>query len=165
MYNSKCIISKCIFCYEVQSLIYIYPTPPWQAWCGTRSIFKQSLTGIKPRSPGSLANILTTMLIYTYIYIYIYIITIIRHPCSIEYIGSLSHYPFLLSIALGKSPRWHPVSAQNWWMKIFAGRPTLMCPCIGVRKRTSLMNYSLLLQQCPECFACFIWMVCEKEGK
>ena len=29
---------------------------------------------------------------------------------------TLSHHPSLLTISLGKSFRWHPMSAQSWWM-------------------------------------------------
>ena len=33
----------------------------------------------------------------------------------------------------------------------FAGQPTLVCLYVGVRRKTSLMSLSLLLQQCPPC--------------
>ena len=34
---------------------------------------------------------------------------------------------------------------------IFAGRPTLVCPYVGVHRRMSLIISSLLPQQCPTC--------------
>ena len=69
----------------------------------------------------------------------------------------LSHLS-LLVIAFGKSFRGHPLFAQNRWMKVFAGRPTLVHPC--VQRRTSFMRLSLLVQQCPVCLARFTWMSC-----
>ena len=50
-------------------------------------------------------------------------------------------------------------------MYVFACQPTLVCSCVGVRKRTSLMSLSLLLQQRLEYFVSLTWMVCEMEGK
>ena len=37
-------------------------------------------------------------------------------------------------------------------------------PCEGVHKRKLLMNSSLLLQQCPACLVCLIWIVCKIGG-
>ena len=37
--------------------------------------------------------------------------------------------------------------------------------CEGVHKRKSLMSLFLLLQQCPACLVCLIWMVLEMGGK
>ena len=42
-----------------------------------------------------------------------------------------------------------------------AGQSILVCPGVGVYKRTSLRSLSLLLQQCP---ACLTWMVREMGG-
>ena len=74
---------------------------------------------------------------------------------------TLSRHPSFLGITLGKSSRWLSVSAQNWWMQIFACQPTLMCICVGVYWRMSLMSSSLLHQQCPACLAHLTWMVCK----
>ena len=60
-----------------------------------------------------------------YIYIYIYI-----SSSSLK----LSHHPSLSSIVLSC---------------ILSPQYTLVYPCVGVHKRTSLMNSFLLLQQCP----------------
>ena len=43
--------------------------------------------------------------------------------------------------------------------KSFAGQPTLVCPCVGVHKRMSLISSSLLIQQCPA-FVDLTRMVC-----
>ena len=40
-----------------------------------------------------------------------------------------------------------------------------MCPCVGVHRRISLMNLSLLLQQFPAYFVCLTWMVYEMGGR
>ena len=57
-----------------------------------------------------------------------------------------SVYPFLLSIAPGSSSNLYLYRAV---VTVLAGRPTLARLCEGVQ--TSLMNSSLLLQQCPAC--------------
>ena len=44
------------------------------------------------------------------------------------------------------------------------GRPTLASQCKGVRRGTSLMKSSPLLQQCPACLVRLIWMVFEMGG-
>ena len=44
-------------------------------------------------------------------------------------------------------------------------RPTLAYPWKGLRKRTSLMTSSLLLQQCPTCLVRLIWKVLGMGGK
>ena len=44
-------------------------------------------------------------------------------------------------------------------MNVFAGRPTLACPCAGFHRRTSLMSSSLLLQMCPACLVRLTRMV------
>ena len=45
----------------------------------------------------------------------------------------------LFAITLERSCRWHPVSAQSWLMYVFAGWPTLVCPCVGVHWRMLLI--------------------------
>ena len=52
---------------------------------------------------------------------------------------------------------------QSWSMYVFAGRPTLACPCASFHRRTSLMSLSLLLQQCPVCLVRLtrmVWVIC-----
>ena len=49
-------------------------------------------------------------------------------------------------------------------MYALAGRPTLVCPRVGVHKRRSLMSSSLLFYQRPVDLACFTWMVFEMGG-
>ena len=78
---------------------------------------------------------------------------------------SLSHYKSLSAIFLSKFLRWHLVSLQCWWMQVFAGQLTLVCPCLRVHWRILLMSLSLFLQQCPTYLAHLSWMVCEMKGK
>ena len=49
----------------------------------------------------------------------------------------LSHHLSLLAIPFGKSYRQQPVSALSWWIYIFAGQQTLVCPYVGVHRRIS----------------------------
>ena len=42
---------------------------------------------------------------------------------------TLSRHPSQSTIAQDGSSRRNPMSAQNWWMYVFAGRPILMNPC------------------------------------
>ena len=64
------------------------------------------------------------------------------------------------SITPDRSSRLHPVSAQSRSMFVFDGRPTLVCPCVGVLKRKS----SFLLQQCLACLVHLTWIACEMIG-
>ena len=57
------------------------------------------------------------------------------------------------------------VSAQSWWMYVFATRTTLVCPCVGVHRKASLINSSLLLKQYPEYLSRLSWMVSEMGAK
>ena len=41
----------------------------------------------------------------------------------------LSHHPSLLAIALGMSSRQYPICTHSWWIWVFAGQSTLVCPC------------------------------------
>ena len=63
--------------------------------------------------------------------------------------SSLTHFCLssLLSITPCISPWLHPVSIQ-----VFAGRPSLVHPCVGVHKRPAFMSLSLLLQQLLDLF-------------
>ena len=43
------------------------------------------------------------------------------------------------------------MSAQSWCKKLLTDRPTLERPCVEVHRRSTLMIWSLLLQQRPAC--------------
>ena len=47
-------------------------------------------------------------------------------------------------------------------MQVFVGQPILVCPCVGVHQKTSLMSSSLLLQQCPAYLVYLGWFVKRK---
>ena len=64
---------------------------------------------------------------------------------------TLSHHFCLSFIASGRSSGLHPVSSHSCCMHVRAGRPVFARPYVGVHRSTSLMNSSLLLQQCPAC--------------
>ena len=72
---------------------------------------------------------------------------------------TLSRHSSLSFIALGRSSGQHPVSSHSYWMYVRAGRPAFARPCVGIHKSTSLMNSSLLLQQCPACLVRLTWIV------
>ena len=60
--------------------------------------------------------------------------------------------PFSLSFIASSRSSWlHPVSSHSCCMYVLAGRPALARLYVGVHRSTSLMNSSLLLQQCPAC--------------
>ena len=75
---------------------------------------------------------------------------------------SLSCHLSLSFITFGRSSRLHPVSVQSCYREVLV---SLACMCKGVYRRTLLMSSSLLLQQCPACLVCLIWMVSEIGGK
>ena len=102
------------------------------------------------------------MIIYIWLYIYIYIYQVTRIA---QRPSTLFRHPSLTFIAPDWHSRLHPVSTQSWCLQVFDGRPTLARPCVGVHKRTSLMNSSLLLQQCPACLVHLTWMVWEMGGR
>ena len=79
--------------------------------------------------------------------------------------GIRTYHPSLSSITPGQSSRLHPVSLQSWCMQVFADQPTLVHICIGFHERTSLMNSSLLLQQCPICLVHLTRMIREMGSK
>ena len=98
--------------------------------------------------------------IYIYIYIYIYhdqLILIARIPLT------LSHHSSLSSIALGRSSNTSGVRTEL--MHVFATWPTLVCLCVEVHRKTSLMNLFLLLQQWQVNLVHLTWMACKMEGK
>ena len=65
---------------------------------------------------------------------------------------TLTYHPSLSFIALSKAFRLYSVSTQSWCIQVLAGWLTLVCLCVGVYKRTSLISSFLLLQQCPAYF-------------
>ena len=49
-------------------------------------------------------------------------------------------------------------SSHSCWMYVRAGHPAFAWPYVGVHRSTSLMNLSLLLQQCLACLVRLTWM-------
>ena len=78
---------------------------------------------------------------------------------------TLSRHFSLSFTASGRSSRLHPVSSHSCWMYVRAGRPAFARPYVGVRRSTSLMSSSLLLQQCPACLVRLAWIVFEMGGR
>ena len=76
---------------------------------------------------------------------------------------SLFHHPTQLLITLGRSCRWHPVSAQTWWKQIFSDRPIRVFPCVGVHNNYKFVSVSQAVASIS-CI-CLSLMVCEMEGK
>ena len=72
------------------------------------------------------------------------------------YISSSRHFS-LSFIASVRSSGLHPVSSYSCCMYVRAGRPAFPRSYMGVHRSTSLMNSSLLLQQCP---ACLVRLTC-----
>ena len=78
---------------------------------------------------------------------------------------TLSRHFSLSFIAPGRSSELHPVSSHSCCMYIRAGCPAFARPYVGVRRNTSLMSSSLLLQQCPACLVRLTWIVFVMEGR
>ena len=55
---------------------------------------------------------------------------------------SLSPSPSLLFFTPVRSSRLHSVSAQSWCTWVSAGQQNLVCPCVGVQRRTLVMSSS-----------------------
>ena len=102
-------------------------------------------------------NIVYICIVYIYIYIYIYIYS--RHADTMVILN------YLAAIALVRSSRRHSVSAQSRWIYDFAGQPTLVCPCLVVHRKMSLISLPLLLLQCPACLFHLNWIVCVNWSK
>ena len=68
-------------------------------------------------------------------------------------------------IASGRSSGLHSVSSQSYCMYVRAGRSAFARPYVRVHRSTSLMNSSLLLQQCPACLVCLTWIVFVMGGR
>ena len=71
----------------------------------------------------------------------------------------LSRHFSLSFIASGRSSGLDHVSSHSCCMYVRAGRPAFAWPYTGVRRSTSLMSSSLLLQQCPACLVRLAWIV------
>ena len=78
---------------------------------------------------------------------------------------TLSRHFSLSFIASSRSSGQHPVSSHSCWMYVRAGRPAFARPCVGVHNNTSLMSWSLLLQQCPACLVRLTWILFVIEGR
>ena len=72
---------------------------------------------------------------------------------------TLSRHFALSFITSGRSSVLHPVSSHSCCLNVRAGRPAFARPYVGVHRSTSLMNSSLLLQQCPACLVRLTWIV------
>ena len=70
---------------------------------------------------------------------------------------TLSRHFSLSFIATGRSSALHPVSSHSCCMYVRAGRLAFAWPYAWVRRNSSLMSSSLLLQQCP---ACLVRLTC-----
>ena len=102
---------------------------------------------------------------HTYIYIYIYIY-IYHHVEPLARISLTLSRNFSQSfITSGWSSELHPVSTLSCCMYVLAGCPAFARPYMGVHKSTSLMNLSLLLQQCPACLIRLTWIVFVMGGR
>ena len=73
---------------------------------------------------------------------------------------SLSNYLTLSAISL-KSYRHHLVSAQCWWMSVFADQLIMVYPCVRVHRRTTLMSSSTYLRRFLVYLVRLTWIVCE----
>ena len=74
---------------------------------------------------------------------------------------TLSLHPSLSSIALVRSTKLHPVSAQSWCKEVLSDRLTLARSSIGVQRKMSLMSPCLILQECSACHVSLTGMVFE----
>ena len=109
--------------------------------------------------------------VYIYIYIYIYITIIIKSSWNHRFLLLFFViHPYRPSLPIGRpykadlSPA-HLVLLLSWPTWVFAGCPALVCPCVGVHQRTSLMSLYLILRQCSAYLVWLTWMVCEMGGK
>ena len=106
------------------------------------------------------------MCVYIYIYIYTHTYRHHHHVVPLARISqTLSHHFSLSFIASGRSSRLHTVSSHSCCMYVRAGRPAFDGSYAGVHWSTSLMNSSLLLQQCPACLVRLTWIVFVMGGR
>ena len=93
--------------------------------------------------------------------IFIYIIKTCWKHCSVTLSLSLSLaiHPYCQLLLAGPLD-FIQCSHRAWYMKTLIGRPFLACPRIGGHKSLSLFHL-----ECPSCFVCLTWMICEMGGK
>ena len=84
---------------------------------------------------------------------------------SVQILPTISRHSSLSSIAFGRSPRLHPVSAQSCCMYVRTGCPAFARPCEGVHRGKSLTSSLPLLQQCPPCLVYLILIVFVTGGR
>ena len=128
--------------------------------------------GIEPRSPGPLANTLPTrpmsqlyLCRNQWIWLLIWCEELERCVgvffCVIFHLSSSSSCAdSTLSLSSLSIVRDSCIQCPHR-TDVFAGWPTLVCPCVGVHRRITLMSLSLFLQQGPACLFHLTWMVCE----
>ena len=78
---------------------------------------------------------------------------------------TLLHHFSLSFIASGRSSRLHPVPSHSSCMYVRAVRPAFAWPYARVHRSTSLMNSSLLFQQCPTCLFRLTWIIFMMGGR
>ena len=89
-----------------------------------------------------------------------------HHVMPLARISLILFRHFSLSfISSGRSSRLHPVSSHSCCMYVLAGCPAFARPYVAVHWSTSLMSSSLLLQHCPACLVCLIWIVFVMGGR
>ena len=91
--------------------------------------------------------------------IYHIIIIILSHRQRWSPWPSPANLLYRPSLLLGPQGPVRSVSAQICCMYVLAGHPVFARPCEGVHRSMSLMNSSLLLQQCPACLVSLTWIV------
>ena len=79
-------------------------------------------------------------------------------------IPDLPRHFSLSFITSSRSSGLHPISSHSCYMYVRAGHPAFAWPYEGVHRSTSLMSWSLLLQQCPACLVHLAWIVFVMEG-
>ena len=78
---------------------------------------------------------------------------------------TLSRHFSLSFIALGRSSGLHRISSYSCCIYVRADRPAIARPYVGVHRSTSLMSWSLLLQQCPACLVRLTWIAFVMGGR
>ena len=81
-----------------------------------------------------------------------------------DFLDSLANHPYHPLLPAGLVYILYPCSAVVGWY-VLLDRPTLVCPCEWVHRRTSLMISFLLLQQYSPYLVHLIWMVLEIGGR
>ena len=76
---------------------------------------------------------------------------------------TLSFHSSQSAIALIRSSRRYPESAQCYLMYVFAVQPTLVCPYLRGHERMSLMTSAIISPAVPS-MSCSSYLVCEMTG-